>query len=91
MECELAEITETENLHAVVGRIVNVSADEIILMLGDSSEDHMARCGSDWVMTDTSPHSGRQILLLISEEQKHKMVKQLAIVGRSFVERLFSP
>lgn len=28
MECELAEITETENLHAVVGRIVNVSADE---------------------------------------------------------------
>ena len=28
MECELAEITETENLHAVVGRIVNVSAEE---------------------------------------------------------------
>ena len=31
MECELAEITETENLHAVVGRIVNVSADEKVL------------------------------------------------------------
>ncbi|MBO4831625.1 MAG: flavin reductase family protein [Oscillospiraceae bacterium] len=31
MECELAEITETENLHAVVGNIVNVSADEKVL------------------------------------------------------------
>ena len=31
MECELTEITETENLHAVVGRIVNVSADEKVL------------------------------------------------------------
>ena len=31
MECELAEITETENLHAVVGTIVNVSADEKVL------------------------------------------------------------
>ncbi|MBR6207861.1 MAG: flavin reductase family protein [Oscillospiraceae bacterium] len=31
MECELAEITETENLHAVVGRIVNVSAEESVL------------------------------------------------------------
>ena len=31
MECELAEITETENLHAIVGRIVNVSADERVL------------------------------------------------------------
>ena len=31
MECELAEITETENLHAVVGKIVNVSADEKVL------------------------------------------------------------
>ena len=31
MECELAEITETENLHAVVGTIVNVSADERVL------------------------------------------------------------
>jgi flavin reductase (DIM6/NTAB) family NADH-FMN oxidoreductase RutF len=31
MECELAEITETENLHAVVGRIVNVNADEKVL------------------------------------------------------------
>ena len=31
MECELAEITETENLHAVVGRIVNVSVDEKVL------------------------------------------------------------
>ena len=28
MECELAEITETENIHAVVGKIVNVSADD---------------------------------------------------------------
>lgn len=31
MECELAEITETENLHAVVGKIINVSADEKVL------------------------------------------------------------
>ena len=31
MECELAEITETENLHAVVGRIINVSAEETVL------------------------------------------------------------
>lgn len=31
LECELAEIAETENLHAVVGRIVNVSADEKVL------------------------------------------------------------
>lgn len=31
MECELAEIVETENLYAVVGTIVNVSADEKVL------------------------------------------------------------
>ena len=31
MECELAEVVETENLHAVVGKIVNVSADEKVL------------------------------------------------------------
>lgn len=31
LECELAEITETENLYAVVGRIMNVSADEKVL------------------------------------------------------------
>ena len=31
IECELAEITETENLHAVVGRIINVSAKETVL------------------------------------------------------------
>ena len=31
LECELAEIVDTENLHAVVGRIVNVSADEKVL------------------------------------------------------------
>ena len=31
MECELAEIVETENLHAVVGTIVNVCADEKVL------------------------------------------------------------
>ena len=31
LECELAEIVETENLHGVVGRIVNVSADEGVL------------------------------------------------------------
>lgn len=31
LECELAEIAETENLHAVVGRIVNVSADEKVV------------------------------------------------------------
>ena len=31
LECELAEITDTENLHAVVGTIMNVSADENVL------------------------------------------------------------
>lgn len=31
MECELAEIVETDNLHAVVGTIVNVAADEAVL------------------------------------------------------------
>ena len=31
LECELAEITETDHLHAVVGRILNVSADEKVL------------------------------------------------------------
>ena len=31
MECELAEIVETDNIHAVVGTIVNVSADEKVL------------------------------------------------------------
>lgn len=31
LECELAEITNTENVKAVVGRIVNVLADEKVL------------------------------------------------------------
>ncbi len=31
MECELAEIVQTENLHAVIGKIVNVAAEENIL------------------------------------------------------------
>lgn len=31
LECELAEIVETENLHVVVGTIVNVSAEEKVL------------------------------------------------------------
>lgn len=31
LECELAEIVETEKLHAVVGTIINVSADEKML------------------------------------------------------------
>ena len=31
MECELAEIAETENLHAVIGTIVNASADEKVI------------------------------------------------------------
>ena len=31
MECELAEIIETEHLHAVVGKIVNVAAEESVL------------------------------------------------------------
>ena len=31
MECELAEIVETEHLHAVVGTIVNVAAEESVL------------------------------------------------------------
>lgn len=31
MECELAEIVETSNLHAVVGRIVNAAAEESVL------------------------------------------------------------
>ncbi len=31
LECELAEIVNTENLHAIVGKIVNVSADEKVV------------------------------------------------------------
>lgn len=31
MECELIEIINTENTHAIVGRIVNTSADEKVL------------------------------------------------------------
>lgn len=31
MECELAEVAETENIHAVVGKIVRVSAEESVL------------------------------------------------------------
>lgn len=31
MECELVEIVETDNLHAVVGKIVNVAADGAVL------------------------------------------------------------
>lgn len=31
MECELLEIVETENLHAIVGKIVNAQADEKVL------------------------------------------------------------
>lgn len=31
LECELAEIVETDHLHAVIGTIVNVNADEKVL------------------------------------------------------------
>ena len=31
LECELAEVVNTENMHAVVGRIVNVSADDKVV------------------------------------------------------------
>lgn len=31
MECELAEIIETDNVYAVIGRLVNVNADEKVL------------------------------------------------------------
>lgn len=31
MECELLEIIDTENLHCVIGKIVNVTADEKVL------------------------------------------------------------
>ena len=31
LECELAEIVETEHLHAVIGKIVNVCAEEKVL------------------------------------------------------------
>lgn len=31
MECELAEVVNTENLHAVVGKIVNAAAEESVL------------------------------------------------------------
>ena len=34
MECELLEIVQTDNLHAVVGKIVNVSAEEAVLTDG---------------------------------------------------------
>ena len=35
IECELAEIVETENMHAIVGKIKNVSADEKVLSEDD--------------------------------------------------------
>lgn len=31
LECELAEIIDTENIHAVIGKIVNVAAEERVL------------------------------------------------------------
>lgn len=31
LECELAEVVNTEHLHAVVGKIINVSADEKVI------------------------------------------------------------
>lgn len=31
LECELAEVVDTEHMHAVVGKIVNVSADEKVI------------------------------------------------------------
>ena len=31
MECELAEVVKTENLYAIVGKIVNTAADEAVL------------------------------------------------------------
>ncbi len=31
MECELAEVVNTENMYAIVGRIVNVAAEEAVL------------------------------------------------------------
>ena len=31
MECELAEVVHTENMYAIVGRIVNVAAEEAVL------------------------------------------------------------
>lgn len=31
LECELAEVVETEHMHAIVGKIVNVSADEKVI------------------------------------------------------------
>lgn len=31
LECELAEVVDTEHMHAVVGKIVNVSADERVI------------------------------------------------------------
>lgn len=31
LECELAEIVETDNIYAVIGKIVNVSADENVV------------------------------------------------------------
>lgn len=31
MECELSEVVQTQNMHAVVGQIVNVTADEKVL------------------------------------------------------------
>ena len=44
MECELLEIVETENLHAVVGRVVNVRADEKVL--GEDGKVDPARIGA---------------------------------------------
>ena len=39
-----------ESLDSVSYVMPGDSKKAIILMLGDSSEDHMARCGADWVM-----------------------------------------
>jgi flavin reductase (DIM6/NTAB) family NADH-FMN oxidoreductase RutF len=35
MECELCEVVDTENMYAIVGRIVNVQADENVLVEND--------------------------------------------------------
>jgi hypothetical protein len=43
----------TEEKDGFIGAYYGGPADSkkaIILMLGDSSEDHMAKCGADWVI-----------------------------------------
>ena len=44
MECELAEIIDTPNLHAVIGNIINTTADEKVL--GENGKVEISKLGA---------------------------------------------